>query len=60
MRRYLAKGAHGQAMRSFNRIAYGIIHGYAAEAAPGWQEALELWQRHGRRVGTFHTRLMSV
>jgi hypothetical protein len=53
MRLYLREGAHGRAMRSFNHIAYGIIHGYEAEAAPDWATALRQWKSSGRRVGDF-------
>jgi hypothetical protein len=48
MQKFLASGAHLNAMKNFKSIAGGKVLGYEADAAPGWDEVHELWRSKGR------------
>ncbi|MGR3436315.1 MAG: hypothetical protein ACU0CO_15730 [Shimia sp.] len=50
MRAYLAAGAHLAAMRAFRSLGTGRVLGFAAEAPPGWDDALARWARDARIV----------
>lgn len=47
MRRFMLSGAHKQAMHAFPAIASGSTYGFEAAAPPSWEEARQLWERHG-------------
>lgn len=51
MRRYLAAGAHLQAMKAFGAIATGKTFGFYTDRVPDWQEVHEQWQTRGKAVG---------
>lgn len=48
---YLGCGAHLRAMRIFDLIGSGRVHGFEAEQVPDWPEALRLWKAYGRDAG---------
>lgn len=48
MRRFLTRGAHGAAMRRFDRIATGKTLGFEADELPDWEEVHRLWREDGR------------
>lgn len=50
MRAYLVDGAHLQAMKVYRRIGTGKTYGYETDKAPSWEQALELFHKHGREV----------
>lgn len=48
MRAFLVAGAHGAALRRFDRIATGKTLGFEADALPDWEEVHRLWHAEGR------------
>ena len=50
MMAFLNSGAHLGAMGAFDSIASGKVHGYETDVVPCWDEALALWEKHGRVV----------
>lgn len=51
MQVYLRSPAHRDAMRAFPAIATGRTLGYAAAAAPTWDEALVRWETEAKSYG---------
>ena len=50
MRAYLGAGPHRRALKAYQSIGSGRVHGYYADIAPGWDEALRVWEREARAV----------
>ena len=48
MKRFLYQGAHGKAARDFDNFATGLTAGYAADAAPSWDEVPAVLRERGR------------
>ena len=54
MTRYMAKGAHAQAMKAADEMGDPSdtkVYGYETDKIPTWDEALALWSEHGTRHG---------
>jgi hypothetical protein len=54
MARYMASGAHAQAMKMANALSAtnGIqVYGYESDTIPSWEQALDLWKERGMRHG---------
>lgn len=51
MRRYLASGAHLNAMRAFSAIATGKTMGFESDRVPDWGEVHQLWRDKATAVG---------
>lgn len=47
---YLRSPAHSKAIRRFPGFATGRVHGFEADAVPGWDDALKAWHDLGRDV----------
>lgn len=54
MTKFMASGAHAQAMKV--SAAIGVpggtkVYGYESDTIPTWDEALAIWEEHGKRHG---------
>jgi len=54
MLRYMRTGAHAKAMKVSNEMSVPggtKVYGYESDVIPSWNEALDLWEKHGTRHG---------
>lgn len=52
MKRFLYRGAHRKAIKTFPKIATGSTCGYSSSQIPSWDEAVAYWKGHGRSYET--------
>ena len=52
---FLTSGAHIKAMKVFKDVASdGKTYGYESDTIPSWEEALVIWEKHGKSYGGVH------
>ena len=54
MSRFMASGAHAKAMQISDEVSNPgstKVYGYETDVIPTWQEAIALWDEHGKRHG---------
>lgn len=56
MRKFLVSGAHAKAMKITMEISdldKTKVYGYETDTMPTWEEALDLWEKHGALHGKY-------
>lgn len=48
MLNYLYTGSHKRAIANFRWMATGKTYGYVSVSVPNWDEAIKVWDKHGR------------
>lgn len=60
MLKFLRSGAHGQAMKitkEVSDLSQTKVYGYESDTMPTWDEALALWEEHGKLYGEMSTKI---
>ncbi len=51
MKRFVMHPYHIAAMKALPRIGNGKVHSYQTDVMPTWDEAIKIWDEHGREYG---------